>query len=57
MIRPHAMIAAMLGMIMFDRNVPNFCTWTRAPGRAAGVLSVVAMLTFLQIGLGVTPIT
>jgi hypothetical protein len=26
-----------------DRNVPNFCTWTRAPVRAAGV-DVVAML-------------
>ncbi len=24
--RPHAMIAAMLGMIMFDKKVPNF--WT-----------------------------
>ena len=24
------MMAAMLGMIMFDRNVPNFCTRTRS---------------------------
>ncbi len=28
-IRPHAMIAAIFGMIMFDKNVPNFCTRTR----------------------------
>ena len=25
-IRPQAMIAPMFGMIMLDRNVPNFCT-------------------------------
>ena len=29
-IRPQAMIAPMFGMIMLDRNVPNFWTWTRA---------------------------
>jgi hypothetical protein len=27
-IRPHAMNAAMFGMIIPDRNVPNFCTCT-----------------------------
>jgi len=27
---PHAMMAAMLGMIMFDRKVPNFWTRTRS---------------------------
>lgn len=31
--RPQAMSAGMLGMIMFDRKVPNFCTLTRALGR------------------------
>ncbi|GAA1768207.1 hypothetical protein GCM10009795_013190 [Nocardioides hankookensis] len=37
-IRPHAMIAPMLGMIMFDRNVPTRWTWTRALTRwRAGV--------------------
>ena len=36
--RPQAISAGMLGMIMLDRNVPNFCTWTRAPGR--GVVCV-----------------
>ena len=30
-IRPHAMNAPMFGMTMLDKNVPNFCTWTRAP--------------------------
>ena len=29
--KPQAMNAAMFGMIMPDRNVPNFCTATRAP--------------------------
>ncbi len=24
--KPHAISAGMLGMIMLDRNVPNFCT-------------------------------
>ena len=38
-IRPHAMNAPMLGMTMLDRNVPNFCTWTRAPVRGCGCLS------------------
>jgi hypothetical protein len=27
--KPHAMNAAMFGMIIPDRNVPNFCTATR----------------------------
>ena len=29
---PQAMKAPMLGMIMPDRNVPNFWTWTRSAG-------------------------
>ena len=29
--KPQAMKAAMFGMIMPDRKVPNFCTATRAP--------------------------
>jgi hypothetical protein len=28
---PQAMNAAMFGMIIPDKNVPNFCTATRAP--------------------------
>ena len=28
--------APMLGMIMFDKNVPNFWTWTRTQVRVAG---------------------
>ena len=35
-IRPQAMIAPMFGMIMLDRNVPNFWTWTRTDVRDAG---------------------
>ena len=42
-IRPQAMIAPMFGMIMLDRNVPNFCTWTRAPTRGAGVVAIEAI--------------
>src|SRR6188472_4280060 len=42
-IRPQAMIAPMLGMIMLDRNVPNFWTWTRALVRGAGVVTVEAI--------------
>src|SRR3712207_6718902 len=42
-IRPQAMNAAMLGMIMPDRKVPNFCTATRAPPRAGA--SAVAVTT------------
>ena len=33
------MIAPMLGMIMFERNVPNFCTCTRVPPRGAEVVT------------------
>ena len=32
------MNAPMLGMTMFDRNVPNFWTLTRTPVRGASVL-------------------
>src|SRR6187399_1939478 len=42
-IRPQAMIALMFGMIMLDRNVPNFCTWTRALVRGAAVVAVEAI--------------
>ena len=42
-INPHAMNAAMFGMIIPDRNVPNFCTATRLldvlPAGAAWVLT------------------
>ena len=41
--KPQAMNAPMLGITMLERNVPNFCTRTRAPEPAAGVV-VVAML-------------
>ena len=34
--KPQAMKAAMFGMIMPDRKVPNFCTATRAPPVLAG---------------------
>ena len=30
---PQAMNAAMLGITMLDKKVPNFCTWTRADER------------------------
>ena len=43
-IRPQAMIAPMLGMIMLDRNVPNCCTRTRAPPRGADVVVVVVAM-------------
>ena len=42
--RPQAMIAPMLGMIMFERKVPNFWTCTRAPVRGAASV-VVAIRT------------
>src|SRR3954447_1172269 len=34
--KPQAMNAAMFGMIIPDRKVPNFCTATLAPDRLAG---------------------
>ena len=36
--RPHAMKAAMFGMIMPERKVPNFWTATRAPPDLLGVV-------------------
>src|SRR5689334_1847868 len=42
-IRPHAMNAPMLGRTMLDRNVPNLCTWTRAPVRGAALVAVEAI--------------
>ncbi len=47
--RPQAMIAAMLGMIMFDKKVPNFCTWTRTDVRDACVSGAVDMPTPLSV--------
>ncbi len=38
--RPHAIRAGMLGMIMFDKNVPNFWTLTRAPLGGAACVDV-----------------
>ena len=43
-IRPQAMKAPMFGMTMLDRNVPNFCTLTRAPLR--GAVAVVEAIWF-----------
>ena len=40
---PQAMIAPMLGMIMFDKKVPNRWTWTRVPPRARASCVVVAI--------------
>src|SRR3954467_4975556 len=60
-IRPQAMIAAMFGMIIMDRNVPNFWTRTRAPERdapeAAAVVAVEAMCVFLSRTSDVTHVT
>src|SRR5690606_39287859 len=48
---PQAMKAAMFGMIMPDRNVPNLCTRTRAPPAArAGADVVVMMFSFSRVG-------
>src|SRR5690554_2266897 len=44
--RPQAMNAAMLGMIMPLRKVPNRCTPTRAPPRVRGCDSVVMTVSF-----------
>ncbi len=46
--RPHAMIAAMLGMIMFDKKVPNFWTWTRTEVRVGGGAVAVTMLVLSE---------
>ena len=55
-IRPQAMIAAMFGMIMMDRKVPNFCTWTRAPTRGGALVAVEAICLPLVVP-DVTPVT
>jgi|GEM_PF-4832215 len=49
---PHAMKAAMLGRIMFDRNDPNLCTPTRVRVTPEGVLAdvVVMVVTLLLLG-------
>src|SRR5690606_6671302 len=44
--RPQAMNAAMFGMIMPLRKVPNRCTPTRAPPRVRGCDSVVMTVSF-----------
>jgi hypothetical protein len=46
--RPHAMMAAMLGMIMFDKKVPNFWTWTRTEVRFSGGAVAVTMLVLSE---------
>src|SRR5262245_34724812 len=59
-IRPQAMIAAMFGMIIMDRKVPNFCTWTRKlvpePPDVVGVVAIEAMCLPLVVP-DVTPVT
>jgi hypothetical protein len=50
------MIAAMFGMIIMDRKVPNFCTWTRALVRGAALVAVEAISIPLVIP-DVTPVT
>jgi hypothetical protein len=42
------MIAAMLGMIMFDQKVPNFWTWTRTEVRVCGGAVAVTMLVLSE---------
>jgi hypothetical protein len=49
--RPQAMKAPMFGKTMLDRNVPNLCTWIRAPVRGA-VVAVAAIEGFLSFHLG-----
>jgi len=44
------MIAEMLGMIMFDKKVPNFWTWTRTDVRvSAGAAAVAVAVTMLVL--------
>ena len=47
--KPQAMNAAMFGMIIPDRNVPNFCTAILAPDCPAGAV-VVALTGFPPVG-------
>src|SRR5262245_50212517 len=64
--RPQAMIAAMFGMIIMDRKVPNFCTWTRMlvpeppercePSEVLGVVAIEAICLPLVVP-DVTPVT
>jgi hypothetical protein len=47
---PQAMNAAMFGMTMPDRNVPNLWTWTRALRRGAACdVAVIVVLRFLAV--------
>src|SRR4051812_38512471 len=48
---PQAMNAAMLGMIMPDRNVPNLWTATRAPPPRGVVVSDVVVIVCLLAGM------
>jgi hypothetical protein len=54
------MIAAMLGMIIMDRNVPNFCTLTRKlvldPPEVLAVVAIEAISLPLVVP-DVTPVT
>src|SRR3954453_18545116 len=59
-IRPQAMIAAMFGMIIMDRKVPNFCTRTRKlvldPPEVLAVVAIEAIFLPLVVP-DVTPVT
>jgi hypothetical protein len=48
------MIAAMLGMIMFDKKVPNFWTWTRTEVRVGGGAVAVTMLVLSESAVAAT---
>ena len=50
-IKPHAMNAAMFGMIIPDRNVPNFCTAIRVPldFLPVGAASVLTMCPLSRV--------
>src|SRR3954449_2231666 len=52
--KPQAMNAAMFGMIIPDRKVPNFCTATLAPDCLAGA-AVDALTGFPLTGHGRQP--
>jgi len=49
------MIAAMLGMIMFDKKVPNFWTWTRTEVRSCGGAVAVTMLVLSEAAEAARP--
>ncbi|GAA4689862.1 hypothetical protein GCM10023349_00120 [Nocardioides conyzicola] len=43
-IRPHAMMAPMFGITMFDKKVPNRWTWTRVLTRSGAAADVVVVI-------------